>query len=126
MPWRVEYHPGQEYVASVYWGETSADEIREATVASIALAKEHEATRGLVDCLEQTKTGSTLDIRDLPQLYASEGLSRSVQIAFVEPAKPELKDLAVFYETVCTNRGWKLRRFQTREEATDWLLSDEQ
>ena len=121
MPWRVEYHRDQEIVEAAYWGDTDAAAIRDATREAIKLVKQHEATLGLVDCLEQTSTGSILELYELPQLYDDEGLTRSIRIALVEPAKRELKDLAMFYENVCVNRGWQLRRFATRDDAVAWL-----
>jgi len=123
MPWRVQYSETQDIVEVVYWGETSASDVRDAAVEAITLAKEHEATFGLVDCLEQTRTGSVLDLYELPALYDHEGLSRTIRMALVEPRDPKVRDLAMFYETVCKNRGWQIQTFPTREVALDWLLS---
>ena len=123
MPWRVEYHEDQKIAEVAYSGATSASDIRAATRAAIGVVKEHEARRGLIDCSEQTETGSIPELYDLPNLYDDEGLSRDLRIAFVEPARSELRHLAVFYETVCLNRGWQIRRFATRDEALHWLQS---
>ena len=123
MPWRVHYHPDQMIVEAAYWGDTSATDIRDATIEAIKTVKKQQATRGLVDCLKQTSTASIVDLYDLPELYEEQGLTRSIRIAFVEPTKPELRDLAEFYDNVCVNRGWHLRRFATRDDAVNWLVS---
>ena len=121
MPWHVEYDQDQDTVVVVFSGDTDASDIREATIDGINLVKKHRAMSGLVDCLEQTKTGSIMQLYELPTLYDDEGLTHRIRIAFVEPAKKELRELADFYETVCLNRGWQIRRFATREAALDWL-----
>ena len=123
MPWQVEFHRDQEFIEVVYSGETSATDIRDGTKAAISLVKEHQVTCGLVNCLEQTATGSILELYELPSIYDDEGLTRDVRIAFVEPADEGLHELAVFYETVCMNRGWQIHRFATRDDAIGWLQS---
>lgn len=123
MPWRVNYDQRQEIAEVTYWGDTDANDIRESTIAAIGLVNETQATRGLVDCLKQTSTASTADLYVLPQLYEEEGLTRKINIAFVEPEIDELRELAEFYDNVCVNRGWNLRRFAAREEAIAWLIA---
>ena len=123
MPWRVEYHPDQMIVEVVYWGETNGIDIHEGTIEAIKAVKKQQATRGLVDCREQTSTATIADLFDLPDLYDDEGLSRDIRIAFVEPAMPELREMADFYDNVCVNRGWRLRRFAARDSAIAWLES---
>ena len=123
VPWRVAYHEDQKVAEVAYLGATSASDIRAATRAAIGVVKEHEVKRGLIDCSEQTETGSIPELYELPNLYDDEGLSRDLRIAFVEPARSELRHLAVFYETVCLNRGWQVRRFVSRGDAVDWLRS---
>ena len=123
MPWRVEYHQDQKIVEVAYSGATNASDIRAGTLEAIGLAREYEADRGLVDCSEQTKTASMPELVELPRLYQDEGLTRNVRIAFVEPARRELRELAIFYETVCLNRGWQIRRFASHGDAVDWLQS---
>lgn len=124
MPWRVEYHETQGIVELTHCGETSASDVHDAAVEAIAVAKEHDVTLGLVNCQEQTSTGSPLDLVELPELYDRAGLSRLTRIAFVRPQDPKLKGLADFYEMVCVNRGWLLHTCPTREFAFDWLLDN--
>ncbi len=123
MRWRVEYHEDAGIVEVAFWGDTDVTDLHDATIEAIKLQAKHKATRGLIDCLQQTKTGSIASLYDLPGLYDDEGLTRNVRIAFVEPARRELHELAVFYENVCVNRGWQLRRFAGRDDALAWLQS---
>lgn len=123
MPWRVEYHEAQEIVEIAYWGRTDVTDIRDGTLEAIRLVKMHRVTRGLVDCLEQTKTAPVPDLYDLPKMYDEEGLTRRIRIAFIEPSTPQLHELAEFYENVCVNRGWQLESFIARDAAIAWLLA---
>lgn len=123
MPCRIEYHQDQEIVEVAYSGDTSAADLRDTTIKAITLIRQENVTRALIDCLEQTKTGSILDLLELPSIYDREGVSRAIRIAFVEPAKKELQSLALFYDKVCAHSGWDLHRFETRDDALAWLLS---
>lgn len=102
-------------------GAVSGDDLRAATRQGIALAREHGLRRGLVDCKDQEKTGSMVDLIELPRQYSDEGLNRETCIALVIPANKELHGVTQFYETVCVNRGWQVQTFETREQAIEWL-----
>ena len=121
MSWTVTHIESLGIVEMKLVGAVSGDELRAATTEGIALVRKLRLSRGLVDASEQEKTGSMVDLIELPQQYSSEGLSRETRIALPIPAKKELHGIADFYETVCVNRGWQVRTFATRKQAITWL-----
>jgi hypothetical protein len=59
----------------------------------------------------------------MPQFYEDLHFSRRGRWALIQPAEgPVIKELK-FYETVCRNRGWLVKRFSDRQAAIDWLLN---
>ena len=91
----------------------------------IRLIAETGVKRCIVDASQQEQAASITDIYDLPNQYAEEGLDRGTCAAYVMPVAQDLKEVAVFFETVCVNRGWCVRSFGDREAALDWLLNGE-
>ncbi len=122
MSWSVSHLESLGIVETRLDGVVSGDDLRAATSEGIALAKDNGLSRGLVDCSDQEKTGSMVDLIELPRQYSEEGLSRETCIALVIPENRELREIADFYETVCVNRGWQVRTFKTRKQAIAWLV----
>lgn len=121
MSWSATHLESLGIVEMKLAGVVSGDDLRAATTEGIAIATDNALWRGLVDCTDQEKTGSMVDLIELPRQYSDEGLSRETCIALVIPAKKELHGIADFYETVCVNRGWQVRTFETRKQAIAWL-----
>ena len=125
MPWTLNYEEKTAIVELVLEGRVTGDALRAATSAAIQRVQDTGACRGLIDASAQEQTGTVLDLYQLPDQYAAEGLSRHVTIALVAPRNPALEELARFYENVCINRGWTVRSFGDRGGALAWLLTVE-
>ena len=123
MSWHVEHIESSGIVELKLVGVATGDALREATSEVIRVASQNDLHRGLIDASEQVRTGSIVDLVELPQQYTDQGLSRNVRIALVIPRAKELHDIADFYETVCINRGWQVQTFPSRDEAIAWLLA---
>lgn len=121
MSWTVTHLESLGIIELKLIGVVSGDDLRQATKEGIARVNESRLSRGLIDATEQERTGSMVDMIELPQQYSSEGLSRETRIALVIPVKEELHGIAEFYETVCINRGWQVKSFATRKQALAWL-----
>ena len=123
MSWEVNHIESSGIVELKLVEVVTGDALREATGEAIRVAGQHDLHRGLIDASEQIRTGSMVDLVELPQQYADQGLSRDVRIALVMPKAKELHEVADFYETVCVNRGWQVQTFPSRDEAIAWLLA---
>jgi hypothetical protein len=68
---------------------------------------------------------SVVDILYLPeQKYAADKLDRKSRIAVLMPKDAAARKELQFYETVCLNRGWQVKIFNTKQEALAWLKHD--
>jgi hypothetical protein len=126
MPWKTEYNPESGILEQTYSGHVKINDIIECTSDSIQIEKAHPGrNRFLVDL-----TNAYLDINfsDLHTLvngqYVEEGADRNGRLVVLEPASETTRKLVSFYETVCINRGWKVKVIKDRNEAIKWLITD--
>jgi hypothetical protein len=125
MSFTCKYNPELSIIESVLADNVNAEDLRMHEVQCIALAKETNSNRFLTDATQATLNVSITALFVLPEIYEDQGLRRPVFIAVLAPTSEAGKGLVDFYETVCHNRGWRVRIFGERQEALDWLLGDE-
>lgn|GEM_PF-663759 len=125
MPWKLSYLEDLKIIKTVYKEPAKLEELMEAVLANVALAKEKGTNLFLGDCTALSETGSTVDIYQLGQFLESLNVGLDLKEAVVAPKteKNVIADLH-FYETVTNNRLIKVRMFQDIQQATDWLLGE--
>lgn len=123
MGWKISHLKSLGIVEMRLAGAVTGNDLRAATKEGISLANKLKVTRGLVDCTDQEKTGSMVDLIELPQQYTDQGLGRDTRIGLVIPTRKELHEIAEFYKTACVNRGWQVKTFGKRDAAIAWLAT---
>lgn len=124
MPWEHAFNEALGIIEVTLTGVVSGNELRQGTERGLALSGALGELRCMVDATDQEEAGTILDLYQLPALYERAGLDRNkTRMALLPPARPEVRELALFYETVCVNRGWLVRVFTTREQAIEWLTN---
>jgi hypothetical protein len=122
MPWGVELDAGRGIIVVTYEGHVTLQDVRACAAAVIALMKEADTAFVLTDFSGVSRLdSSTTDVVGLPELYHRLGLDRPFREALAAPDGSAARDQAMFYETVCVNRGYQVRAFATRARALDWL-----
>lgn len=121
MAWIVEYNNTLRIVDVALNGSVSGPEVHELTSRAIGLLKKQGTLEVLVDTTEMEWAPPIVDIYSLPGQYETEALDRRVRIALVAPKSSVAKQATQFYENACTNRGWLVRSFASRDEAIAWL-----
>jgi hypothetical protein len=124
MPWQIQYVPEKETLVVTTTGPVSDDEARELTGRAITLLRETQATRVLGDCRAMESAPSLGVVYWLINDYANRGVPRQTKIAVVHSRAPHVAEFARFYETVCFNRHYEARAFDSSEAAEVWLHSD--
>jgi hypothetical protein len=123
MSWNANHNQILNIVELVFTSLTTAQDLKEATSKCIALGKENETNRFLVNAEELELLAPLVDIYDLPdKQYIAEQADRFSRIAVVLPRSSQAKEAVQFYETVCMNRGWAAKIVSTRQDAVDWLV----
>ncbi len=92
--------------------------------AAINLANAENIFLILADCTTLTgKTNSVFDLYYLVDVLIAKNIGHRIKEAFVLPImQPDLIADIKFWETTCFNRGIKVRVFNSREQALQWLL----
>jgi hypothetical protein len=123
MPWEMEYVAGKETLVVAPSGRLSDNEAKQLTGEAIALLKQTQATRVLGDCRSIQSAPSLAAVYWLVQDYANCGVPRETRIALVHSHKRDAVEIAQFYETVCLNRHYDARIFESIKAAETWLCS---
>ncbi len=124
MSWTLKYVPELGVVQYTSMGRITPDEVRDATTKAIGLARGSNTKLFLIDDSKWEGGESVVDLFDLPNLYVELEVDPGSRAAVImpPPGTTEAKD-ELFYETVCRNRGWNVRTFQERDEASLWLTN---
>ena len=108
-----------------YVGKVTADEFRETAGTGLNLAKENNTKLFLIDESRWEGDVSVSDMYDLIKFFDELGFERGGRDAIILPlSSTSGEDIARFCETICLNRGWKIKLFTDRQEAIDWLLNE--
>ncbi len=124
MPEQTEYVAEKGIIVITYTGNVTMKEVREATMKAIAIQKERRSNRVVVDASEMTAWPSLVEMWELVQSYPALEVPLETRVAAVRPKVPDKSDLTGFYETICQNRCYNAKGFNTREAAEEWVLSD--
>ena len=123
MSWEIQYVPEKETLVLAATGPLSDEEAKQLTGRAIALVQETQATRVLGDFRRMQSGPSFAAVYWLVNEYANRGVPRQTRIAVVHSQAPQGVELAQFYETVCYNRQYQAKAFDSSEAAEAWLLS---
>ena len=125
MPYDLKYNSTLQIIEIVHTVILSARDIQESTDEGILSQREHGSNAILIDATDLESVASITDVFDLPGQYDDGELSRSTRFAVVRPKLRAARGLAQFYDNVCNNRGWRVNQFDTRDEAVEWLTSND-
>ena len=115
----MEYLADRETLVVAPSGRLSDTEVKQLTGEAIALLKQTQATRVLGDCRSIQSPPSLAAVYWLVQDYANCGVPRETRIALVHSPSDRPVEIAQFYETVCLNRHYDARIFESIEGRRD-------
>lgn len=120
MPWSAEYSP-DDLIVITHSGIMTRQDYRTEATEVLQLARDRDIRRFLVDNTTLEPTLGAADIYDFPRIYDELAADRAARIAVISSPQDAVRRNLQFYETVCVNRGYNVRLFDTREQALDWL-----
>lgn len=83
----------------------------------------HNTNRLVVHMSEIQSDMSLADIYDVPRIYESLSLPRTLKIAFVIPEDFDRSSDMEFYKSVCRNLGYRVHIFTAQHAAIEWLTA---
>lgn len=122
MPWKTRFLPAEKIIEIKFKGKFLANDIGEILRSVLMLVQQEKTLLVLGDCTLMEHNTSVFNIYDFPKLFESQNVNRHIKEAMVLPIDPEARKNVEFYETVCHNRGFNVKVFETRAQALDWLL----
>lgn len=121
MPWHVEYLPDAHIILVTNSGVLNYKDYKDQTAEANKLAKRHKTNGSLVDDRELINDASEFDLIDMPDLYEELGVNPQAKIAiWVTDEKSKNKQF-LFFEEICTKRGWQVKLFTDKPAAVKWL-----
>ncbi|CUW40673.1 protein of unknown function [Magnetospirillum sp. XM-1] len=123
MVWTAEALAQDGLIILEYSGLIHSGEVEASAMETLRLAAETGITRVLADCSSMSIGGHT--ILDLALLidWMSEMNYRHISEAIVAPPGAPASENVDFWVLAAKNRGFNLRRFETREAALAWLAT---
>ncbi len=120
--WEVKYLPDKATVAVSASGQLSLQDAKEMIEKSIHLLRENKAHRVIADLSNAHFKVAVADIYYTPEYYDKLGMPRNARIALILPKTQErLSTLYEFHETVCHNKGYLCKLFDSQQSAHEWL-----
>ena len=119
MPETVTVLEDQGIIEVRSFGEVSAEDWQKSVDVVMELVRSRGITKILVDSLSLVSMPKTWMLYEFGNLLATPHFPPSVRIAAV--IQGPLREDLEFIETVATNRGRRMRIFDSMDEATAWL-----
>ena len=121
MEWEIEINADRKYIEVMTSGTADKDSSLTMAIAIARKMRTNRIRKALIDHRGLSGVrGDSVDIAKRPKLLRLIGMLLDIRIA--EIIKPEHFKHFKFFETACTNQGFKVAIFQDKEEALVWLL----
>ncbi len=123
--WRVDYRDEADIVETTYGSAVNGEIALASSAARIEMGKRVGCARFLINGgAIETADGSTEAIFErMTKTYYVAYTDPDSRFAVVNPQSEEGRWFARFFENLGTSRGWNVRRFESREEALNWLTA---
>ena len=124
LAWKVKYHEALSIVELVFFGESTGKDFVEGASARIQLGHEKQTARFIINARDVLAPGSqAIDVHEiLSETYPENHADPDSCIAVISARDPGAARLVSFFESSALNRGWRVKVFDQRQAAVDWLL----
>lgn len=117
-PWRVRFDKQLQAVVATFNGHVDASHLHQAAITRHRLLRETGARRALLDVENIRASVTPTRLFDYPsRLYREIKAVPGIRTALILPRDPASRELAEFFATACSNRGWPIHTFETRDAA---------
>jgi hypothetical protein len=121
MECEIKIHNDEKYIEVVTTGVADTDGSLRMAKTIKETMQQHRMTKVLIDHRNiDSVSGKTIEIYDRPKIFRVIGVILNIKIA--EIIKPDHVKHFSFFETVCSNQGFRISIFQEKLPALEWLL----
>jgi hypothetical protein len=122
MNWTIEFVREPGIVVVTTSGIMRIEALREMSVAGLAAGRAFGAQKFLIDHRLTTPELGTLDIHELPDMYAAMGIGPDFRIATLLAENAAGHDAFEFFQLLMRNRGAHyFQQFTDLDDAMRWL-----
>lgn len=124
MTWRIDYDAKHCIINIIYQGTVSKKEIHKSIISIVENLHLNFTVKILTDFSKVKRLSITvLEIYELPYDYRCFGLNQNfIKAIVISKKSKELKKLE-FYETVLVNNLNRVKLFEERKQAFEWLIA---
>lgn len=122
MPYTIKFLEDKKIVIIENIGTISSEEFEKQSIEALELGKNKNTSWFLADSTQIAGKITTLELLDFPNMYERIGAPKTTKLAVVIPEDSIVQENIKFLETVCLNRGWQVKIFETKDLAVEWLL----
>ena len=123
MSWEIEFDHKQGIVRLVYAENVTSQELLEAFNATVNLCKNKNTGKIIADCTKMTGGHSVKDLYILLSKFDPSYSGELREAILVSNMSLLMRQSVKFYETACIASGLKVKVFENREKAMEWLLA---
>jgi hypothetical protein len=122
MPYTIQFLEDKRIVIIENIGKISSEEFEKQSVEALELGRNNNTSLFLADSTQIAGRTTPLELLDFPDMYERIGAPKTTKLAIVLPENSIGQENIKFLETVCLNRGWQVKIFETKDLAIDWLI----
>ncbi len=121
MTWKTRYLPDERLIEIVFTGKFQMTDLVEVTQGVVKLVEQKKTFWVVCDCTAIIHNTTAFNIYEMPRIFDAQNIDHRIKEAVLLPEEAAARKNLAFYETVCRNRGYNVKVFDTRAEAIDWL-----
>ncbi len=121
MGWKIKLHRDFNIIETTFDGDMQKEELGNAVTASIQAVLENKSARLLADCTGLTGGHSLFDLYENAGNIPVTFMQKEFREAVLMPTSAGARGNVEFWETVTTNLGFKVKIFENRDKALEWL-----
>lgn len=122
MPYTIHFLEDKRIVIIENIGKISSEEFEKQSVEALELGRNKNTSLFLADSTQIAGRITPLELLDFPDMYERIGAPKTTKLAVIIPENLIVQENIKFLETVCLNRGWQVKIFETKDLAIDWLI----
>jgi hypothetical protein len=124
MPLKLDLSEDKKLLELTFESYNTADEIMDLVKQAIDIQKQHGTMLFLTDCTSfvSNNPNAIFIAYQIVEKFDEYGAHHKSRLAIISPTDGMMKGFVSFFELAASNKGYKVKVFDTKEDVSDWLL----